>query len=101
MGSGNRRPYAVPDSEHHLRGRVLSSVRADTVRARVTSSSGPESIDVEFDLRAMKISEWACATGLASIPHDGPPVALHRAGVRVQPVDLSASGWSRWCARSA
>ncbi|MEU5347604.1 MULTISPECIES: hypothetical protein [unclassified Streptomyces] len=36
------------------------STGADTVRARVTSSSTPESIEVVFDLRTMRISKWSC-----------------------------------------
>ncbi|MER7180175.1 hypothetical protein ABT404_11955 [Streptomyces hyaluromycini] len=36
------------------------STGADTVRARVTSSSAPESIEVDFDLRTMRISKWSC-----------------------------------------
>jgi len=64
MGSGNRAAVCGPvTASTTFAVGVLSSVRADTVRARVTSSSGPESIDVEFDLRAMKISEWACGNG--------------------------------------
>ncbi|MGW2047678.1 hypothetical protein ACWCPF_21220 [Streptomyces sp. NPDC001858] len=39
------------------------STGADTVRARVTSSSSPESIEVDFDLRSMRISNWSCTDG--------------------------------------
>ncbi|MGW0580631.1 hypothetical protein ACWD25_32850 [Streptomyces sp. NPDC002920] len=39
------------------------SAGADTVRARVTSSSSPESIEVDFDLRTMRISKWSCPDG--------------------------------------
>ncbi|MEU8709869.1 hypothetical protein [Streptomyces sp. NPDC048565] len=35
-------------------------VGANTVSARVTSNSAPESIEVDFDLRTMKISKWSC-----------------------------------------
>ncbi|MFI0817209.1 hypothetical protein ACH4TX_11975 [Streptomyces sp. NPDC021098] len=38
----------------------LRRTGADTIRARVTSSGGPEAIDVSFDLRVMKISKWSC-----------------------------------------
>lgn len=38
-------------------------VGANTVRARVTSNSGPESIEVDFDLRTMRISKWSCPDG--------------------------------------
>ncbi|MEV8539198.1 hypothetical protein [Streptomyces sp. NPDC051572] len=36
------------------------SAGADTVRARVTSDSAPETIEVDFDLRTMRISKWSC-----------------------------------------
>ncbi|MBD3010366.1 hypothetical protein [Streptomyces sp. 5-10] len=36
---------------------------AGTVRARVVNSSGPVAIDVDFDVRAMKISKWSCPGG--------------------------------------
>ncbi|MFI1035794.1 hypothetical protein ACWD4O_12245 [Streptomyces sp. NPDC002623] len=39
------------------------STGADTVRARVTSSSSQESIEVDFDLRTMRISNWSCIDG--------------------------------------
>lgn len=39
------------------------SAGADTVRARVTSNSTPESIEVDFDLRTMRISKWSCPDG--------------------------------------
>jgi hypothetical protein len=39
------------------------SAGADTVRARVTSTSTPESIEVDFDLRTMRISKWSCPDG--------------------------------------
>jgi hypothetical protein len=38
----------------------LRSTGADTVRAGVTSNSAPESIEVDFDLRTMRISKWSC-----------------------------------------
>uniref|UniRef100_A0AAU2VP02 Uncharacterized protein n=1 Tax=Streptomyces sp. NBC_00008 TaxID=2903610 RepID=A0AAU2VP02_9ACTN len=38
-------------------------VGANTVRARVTSNSAPESIEVDFDLRTMRISKWSCPDG--------------------------------------
>ncbi|WP_405547277.1 hypothetical protein OG478_49520 [Streptomyces phaeochromogenes] len=39
------------------------SAGANTVRARVTSNSAPESIEVDFDLRTMRISKWSCPDG--------------------------------------
>lgn len=39
------------------------SVGPDTVRARVTSDSAPGSIEVELDLRTMRISNWSCSGG--------------------------------------
>ena len=39
------------------------SVGPDTVRARVTSDSAPESIEVELDLRTMRTSGWSCPDG--------------------------------------
>ncbi|MFJ5307407.1 hypothetical protein [Streptomyces sp. NPDC088350] len=36
------------------------SIGADTVRARVTSDSAPEAIEVDVDLRTMRISAWSC-----------------------------------------
>ncbi|MFJ9378589.1 hypothetical protein [Streptomyces sp. NPDC101455] len=39
------------------------SAGADTVRVRVTSDSAPESIEVDFDLRTMRISNWSCPDG--------------------------------------
>lgn len=39
------------------------SAGADTVRVRVTSDSAPESIEVDVDLRTMRISKWSCPDG--------------------------------------
>jgi hypothetical protein len=39
------------------------SAGADTVRVRVTSDSAPESIEVDFDLRTMRIAKWSCPEG--------------------------------------
>lgn len=36
------------------------SAGGETVRARVTSNSGPEAIEVYFDLRTMRITKWSC-----------------------------------------
>ncbi|WAP57271.1 hypothetical protein [Streptomyces sp. S465] len=35
----------------------------DTARVRVVRDGGPEAIDIEFDLRVMKISKWSCPNG--------------------------------------
>ena len=44
---------------------VPRSTGANTVRARVTSDSAPKSIEIEvdFDLRTMRISKWSCPDG--------------------------------------
>lgn len=39
------------------------STGVDTVRSRVTSSSAPGSIEVDFDLRTMRITKWSCPDG--------------------------------------
>ncbi|WP_405839762.1 hypothetical protein [Streptomyces sp. NBC_01518] len=39
------------------------SAGAHTVRVRVTSDSPAESIEVDFDLRTMRISNWSCPDG--------------------------------------
>lgn len=41
----------------------LRRVGANTVRARVKSNSAPDSIEVDFDLRTMRISKWSCPDG--------------------------------------
>lgn len=41
----------------------LHSAGPDAVRARVTSNSTPKSIEVDFDLRTMRISKWSCPDG--------------------------------------
>jgi hypothetical protein len=39
------------------------SAGADTVRVHVTSDSAPESIEVDVDLRSLRISKWSCPDG--------------------------------------
>ncbi|MBK3574879.1 hypothetical protein JHN63_13845 [Streptomyces sp. MBT65] len=39
------------------------SAGADTVRVHVTSDSAPDSIEVEVDLRSLRISNWSCPEG--------------------------------------
>ncbi|MFF0010351.1 hypothetical protein [Streptomyces sp. NPDC005374] len=39
------------------------SAGADTVRAHVTSNNASEAIEVDFDLRTMRILRWSCPDG--------------------------------------
>ncbi|MHC3818520.1 hypothetical protein [Streptomyces sp. DT9] len=55
--------YVGPDTTFSVG--VPRSVDVDTVRARVTSSADSKPIDVDVDIRTMRIAHWTCPDGAA------------------------------------